>query len=125
LRFFWTLLKSGFFFSDPSGMIYDSNIQSDISNQNRRNKDRTTFSGEAVLRWSHDFDTPVRYQVVDRSEGGMRIVSQFPLSEGMTGVITRYLPEGTSVHQPMMVAWSSSEPDDDGYHCGIWFFGSN
>ncbi len=125
MRFFWTLLKSGFFFSDPSGMIYDSNIQSDISNQNRRNKDRTTFSGEAVLRWSHDFDTPVRYQVVDRSEGGMRIVSQFPLSEGMTGVITRYLPEGTSVHQPMMVAWSSSEPDDDGYHCGIWFFGSN
>jgi hypothetical protein len=54
----------------------------------------------------------------------MRIISQFPLSEGMTGVITRYLPEGTTVHQPMMVAWSSTTPDDDGYHCGIWFFGS-
>ena len=55
----------------------------------------------------------------------MQITSQFPLSEGMTGVITRYLPEGTAVHQPMMVAWSSNEADDDGYRCGIWFFGSN
>ena len=110
---------------DAEGMIYDSHIQSDTTNQNRRNRDRATYCGEAVLRWSHDFDTPIRYQVVDRSDGGMRIVSQFPLSEGMTGVITRYLPEGESVHQPMMVAWSSSEPDDDGYHCGIWFFGSN
>jgi hypothetical protein len=110
---------------DAEGMINDSKIQAESTHQNRRDRNRTTYSGEAVLRWSHDFDTPVRYQVVDRSEGGMRIVSQFPLSEGMTGVITRYLPEGTSVHQPMMVAWSSSEPDDDGYHCGIWFFGSN
>ncbi|MFT4594068.1 MAG: hypothetical protein ACI9JK_001793 [Phycisphaerales bacterium] len=106
-------------------MIYDSNIQSDVSSQNRRNKARTACSGEAVLRWSHDFDTPVRYNVIDRSEGGMQISSQFPLSEGMTGVVTRYLPEGTAVHQPMMVAWSSSEADDDGYRCGIWFFGSN
>jgi hypothetical protein len=106
-------------------MINDSNIQSDVSNQNRRNKARTAYSGEAVLRWSHDFDTPVRYNVIDRSAGGMQITSQFPLSEGMTGVITRYLPEGTAVHQPMMVAWSSSEADEDGYRCGIWFFGSN
>ncbi|MDE1037276.1 MAG: PilZ domain-containing protein [Phycisphaerales bacterium] len=106
-------------------MINDSNIQSDVSSQNRRNKARTAYSGEAVLRWSHDFDTPVRYNVVDRSAGGMQITSQFPLSEGMTGVVTRYLPEGTAVHQPMMVAWSSSEADDDGYRCGIWFFGSN
>jgi hypothetical protein len=106
-------------------MINDSSIQTDISTQNRRNNNRTEFSGEAVLRWSHDFDTPVRYKVMDKSEGGMRIVSQFPLSEGMTGVVTRYLPEGKSVHQPMMVAWSSKEGDEDGFHCGIWFFGSN
>jgi hypothetical protein len=42
----------------------------------------------------------------------------------MTGLITRYLPEGRSVNQPVMVAWASSTPDDDGYHCGIWFFGT-
>jgi hypothetical protein len=107
-------------------MIHDSNISAGNSttNDNRRDKTRTEYSGEAVLRWSHDFDTPVRYRVVDRSEGGMRIVSQFPLSEGMTGIVTRYLPEGTPVHQPMMVAWSSNTADDDGYHCGVWFFGS-
>ncbi len=107
-------------------MIHDPSIKSDTSsaNQNRRDRSRTAFQGEAVLRWSHDFNTPIRYQVVDRSNGGMRIISQFPLSEGMTGVITRYLPEGEAVHQPMMVAWSSSTPCDDGYHCGIWFFGS-
>jgi|TARA_Y100000031_G_scaffold132000_1_gene152722 hypothetical protein len=108
-------------------MIHDSSItpKRTTSDQNRRDRTRTAFHGEAVLRWSHDFDTPIRYKVVDKSEGGMRIISQFPLSEGMTGVITRYLPEGESVHQPMMVAWSSSTPDEDGYHCGIWFFGSD
>jgi hypothetical protein len=107
-------------------MIHDSSItpKQDTTTENRRDRTRTDFSGEAVLRWSHDFDTPVRYRVVDRSDSGMRIISQFPLSEGMTGVVTRYLPEGTAVHQPMMVAWSSSTADDDGYHCGIWFFGT-
>ena len=103
-------------------MIHNQAIS---SQSNRRTKNRTPYDGEAVLRWSHDFDTPVRYNVVDRSDGGMRIVSQCPLSEGMTGVITRYLPEGTSVHQPMMVAWSNTTPDEDGYHCGVWFFGSD
>jgi hypothetical protein len=108
-------------------MIHDQSIRPEDTSidSNRRDSARTEYHGEAVLRWSHDFDTPVRYRVVDRSEGGMRIISQFPLSEGMTGIITRYLPEGTAVHQPMMVAWSSSTPGDDGYHCGIWFFGSN
>jgi len=108
-------------------MIHDSSIQTDNSNaqDNRRNRTRTEFSGEVVLRWSHDFDTPVRYRVVDRSEGGMRIMTQLPLAEGMTGVVTRYLPEGTAVHQPMMVAWSSNSSDEDGFHCGIWFFGTD
>ena len=108
-------------------MIHDQSIRPEDTSidTNRRDSTRTEYQGEAVLRWSHDFDTPVRYRVVDRSEGGMRIISQFPLSEGMTGIITRYLPEGTAVHQPMMVAWSSSTPGDDGYHCGVWFFGSS
>ena len=90
----------------------------------RSGKTRAAYDGEAVLRWSHDFGTPIRYAVVDRSDGGLRIVSQLPLNEGMTGLITRYLPEGRSVNQPIMVAWASSTPDDDGYHCGIWFFGT-
>ena len=93
-------------------------------NDERRGKGRLPYAGEAVLRWSHDFSTPVRYTVVDRRDGGLRIISQFPLNEGMTGLITRYLPEGRSVNQPIMVAWASSTPDDDGYHCGIWFFGT-
>lgn len=107
-------------------MIHDPSISSafSTSNQNRRNTQRKGSSLEAVLRWSHDYDTPVRYIVVDRSEGGMRIISQFPLTEGMTGVVTRYLPEGEAVHQPMMVAWTNNTPDDDGYHCGIWFIGT-
>ena len=107
-------------------MIHDPSMKSDVSTTGaeRRDRSRTAYQGEAVLRWSHDFDTPVRYTVVDRSEGGLRILTQVPLTEGMTGVITRYLPEGKSVHQPMMVAWSSSTPEDEGYHCGIWFFGT-
>ena len=103
-------------------MIHNQNTS---TRTNRRNNTRTEYSGETVLRWSHDFDTPIRYKVVNRSENGMRIVSQCPLSEGMTGVITRYLPEGTAVHQPMMVAWSKTKAEDDGYHCGIWFFEAN
>ena len=113
-------------FADRTDMIHDPSISSafSTSNQNRRNTQRKGSSLEAVLRWSHDYDTPVRYIVVDRSEGGMRIISQFPLTEGMTGVVTRYLPEGKAVHQPMMVAWTNNTPDDDGYHCGIWFIGT-
>jgi hypothetical protein len=108
-------------------MINDSaflSLHTNSKNDTRKGKDRTKYDGEAVLRWSHDFSTPVRYTVVDRSEGGLRIISQLPLIEGMTGLITRYLPEGESVNQPVMVAWASSTPDDDGYHCGIWFFGT-
>ncbi|MDP6541635.1 MAG: hypothetical protein QF444_05800 [Phycisphaerales bacterium] len=108
-------------------MINDQSLQDTNTTQDtdkRQGKLRTTYDGEAVLRWSHDFNTPVRYAVVDRSEGGLRIISHFPLNEGMTGLITRYLPEGKSVNQPVMVAWASDTPDDDGYHCGIWFFGT-
>ncbi|MDP7008002.1 MAG: hypothetical protein QGI78_00350 [Phycisphaerales bacterium] len=106
-------------------MIHDTAFQrTDAADVEHRCTARQNYQGEAILRWSHDFGTPVRYQVVDRSEGGIRIVSQLPLTEGMTGVITRYLPEGTPINQPIMVAWASSTPDDDGYHCGIWFFGT-
>ena len=108
-------------------MINDRSLPTTHSTHNTDNRDgkeRTSYDGEAVLRWSHDFNTPVRYAVVDRSDGGLRIISQFPLNEGMTGLITRYLPEGRSVNQPVMVAWASSTPDDEGYHCGIWFFGT-
>lgn len=102
--------------------LQNTNSTSDLDHRN--GKERKKYDGEAVLRWSHDFSTPIRYTVVDRSEGGLRIVSHLPLNEGMTGLITRYLPEGQSVNQPIMVAWASSTPDDDGYHCGIWFFGT-
>lgn len=106
--------------NDRSFHCTDSKLDTD----KRSGKTRSAYDGEAVLRWSHDFATPIRYAVVDRSDGGLRIVSQLPLNEGMTGLITRYLPEGRSVNQPIMVAWASSTPDDDGYHCGIWFFGT-
>jgi hypothetical protein len=108
-------------------MINDRAIQNSSPKREtdqRNGNERAEYDGEAVLRWSHDFNTPIRYTVVDRSEGGLRIISQLPLNEGMTGLITRYLPEGQSVNQPVMVAWASSTPDDDGYHCGIWFFGT-
>ena len=107
-------------------MLHDPSIRNDVSgsNKNRRKRDRSTLEGEVVLRWSHDYDTPIRYTIIDRSEGGMRIMSQFPLTEGMTGVITRYLPEGVHVHLPMMVVWSNSTSDEDGYYCGIWFMGT-
>ena len=108
-------------------MINDRALQSSSSPHEvdqRKGNERTEYDGEAVLRWSHDFSTPIRYTVVVRSEGWLRIISQLPLIEGMTGVITRYLPEGVSVNQPVMVAWASSTPDDDGYHCGIWYFGT-
>ena len=108
-------------------MINDNTIgrMNSQTTDKREGKLRSTYDGEAVLRWSHDFSTPLLYTVVDRSDGGLRIISQFPLQEGMTGLITLYLPEGRSVNQPVMVAWASSTPDDDGYHCGIWFFGTS
>ncbi len=108
-------------------MLHSDHIDGTVGNQecsNRRGRLRGACEGEVVLRWSHDFGTPVRYAMIDRSEGGLRIITGIPLSEGMTGVVSRYLPGGTAVNQPVMVAWTASSPDDGGYHCGLWFFGT-
>lgn len=105
-------------------MIHDDHLSCQNAVDDRRSRSRQECIGEAIIRWSHDFATPIRYALADRSEGGLRILSRLPLAEGMTGVVSRFLPEGEETNQPVMVAWTSREADDDGYFSGLWFFGT-
>ena len=48
----------------------------------RRTLPRTSFPAELVLIWHHDPQTPIRYQVVDAHENGVRIRTTVPMIEG-------------------------------------------
>ncbi|MHC4991061.1 MAG: PilZ domain-containing protein, partial [Planctomycetota bacterium] len=80
-------------------MLHDS-IQSRMtgaSNDDRRRHDRVPFPSEITLVWHHDLAHPLRYRIIDASDGGLRILSSTPLLEGMTGTVLRLLPEGQSI----------------------------
>jgi len=71
--------------------------------------------------WHHDSHMPVRYRVLDMSDGGIRIRSSLPMLTGMTGHAVRLLPEGTHLERPMMVVWVRSAHDGLGFELGLQF----
>lgn len=109
-------------------MIHDSMLASRGSlsaGNDRRYADRIPFPCDIVLQWHHDFATPVRYRVIDVSDGGMRIASNLPLVEGMTGMAMRILPEGRAIDRSVMVAWCKSGRKgeaDEPCEVGLCFF---
>jgi hypothetical protein len=89
----------------------------------RRQSDRIPFPAEMVMVWNHDFDTPMRYRVIDAGDGGYRIHSSLPLQEGMTGMVLRLLPSrGQALDQPVMVAWSRATEEKHGFEVGLRCF---
>lgn len=93
------------------GAMTRSNL--DAEALNRRSSERVLNTSELVVLWHHDPEMPVRYRVLDISEGGYRISSSLPMLQGMTGVALRLLPQGKPVNKVVMVVWTEC-PSPDG-----------
>jgi hypothetical protein len=88
----------------------------------RRRGDRVPFPAELVLVWHHDLDSPVRYRILDASDGGFRIRTSLPMVEGMTGMALALLPEGTPINRPVMIAWTTLTRDGAEHEAGLRYF---
>jgi hypothetical protein len=76
---------------------------------------------ELILVWLHDPATPVRYRMLDAGQGGFRVASACPLTEGMAGIIRRILPEGKVIDRAMVVAWSRPAKEGVEHEAGLRF----
>ena len=96
-------------------MLHDGAIARsifDAGTLDRRSSERMPVTFELVVRWHHEPDTPVRYQLLDIGEGGYRILSSLPMLSGMTGVALRLLPQGKPLNKVVMVAWTNQPPTE-------------
>ncbi len=69
----------------------------------RRKLPRKSFPAELVLIWHHDPQMPIRYQVIDAHENGVRIRTTVPMIEGMVGRALKMIPQALSVERSVMV----------------------
>lgn len=87
-----------------------------ISASERRLAPRAACTDEVVLMWLDD-PSPVRYGVLDRSDGGFRIRSAVPALTGSLARVLRLLPTGEPVNKTVMVAWSRAV--GEGFELGL------
>ena len=87
----------------------------------RRLAARQTTGGELVIRWHHDPDTPVRYRIVDIGEGGVRLLSGFPMRPGMSGTAVSILPTGRKLNRMCTVSWQNGPAIDGVFEIGLRF----
>lgn len=87
----------------------------------RRHSQRVAFPAELVVRWHHEQELSIRYEVIDSSEGGFRIRSSMPMLEGMTGIALKLLPEGTPVNRTVMIVWIGPSTSDGSSEFGLNF----
>ncbi len=105
-------------FQDPESRAIDA------ANAERRGAARDEFPAEVVVLWHHQPWASIRYQMVDLSEGGLRLRSNLPFVEGSSATFVRILPEGTRLGRSGMVAWSRRVPYDGRpvFEAGFRFF---
>ena len=88
----------------------------------RRTLPRTSFGAELVLIWHHDPQTPIRYQVIDAHENGVRIRTTVPMIEGMVGRALKMIPEVRSVERSVMVVWVGPRNASGEHEAGLRYF---
>lgn len=111
-------------------MFHDAAFQdpeqraTDAANAERRAGDRNKFPAEVVVLWHHQPWTTIRYQLVDMSDGGLRLRANLPFVEGSSATFVRLLPEGTKIGRSGMVVWSRFTPSDGrpAFEAGFRFF---
>ena len=85
---------------------------------------RVPTNGEVLITWSHAKDSPLRYRLLDISEGGMRIQSLLPVHEGMVGVALSLLPTATALNRNFQIMWCrrcTCEGGGSAYEAGARF----
>ncbi len=103
-------------------MLHDAVFsRADASAEPRRHP-RVPLPAELVLVWHHDLQTPIRYRVIDASDGGVRIRTTVPVVEGMTGTALKLLPQNRVINRPVMVVWVASSPDSPEHEAGLRYF---
>lgn len=93
-------------------------------NERRLANGRVPTHGEVLIAWSHAKDSPLRYRILDISEGGMRIQLLLPVHEGMLGTALSLLPSATALNRPFQVMWCRRGSSDGGgsvYEAGLRF----
>ncbi len=88
----------------------------------RRTLRRTSSPAELVLIWHHDPQTPIRYQVIDAHENGVRIRTTVPMVEGMVGRALKMIPQGRSVDRSVMVVWVGPRNASGEHEAGLRYF---
>ena len=105
-------------------MLHDgthARVSGQPTSAERRQSERVAFPAELVVKWHHELETPIRYEVIDSSEGGFRIRSSMPMLEGMTGFALKLLPEGTPVNRTVMIVWTGPSASGEGSEFGLNF----
>ena len=111
--------------SDDPFMLHDGQlcnahdpIDAATGSIDRRDGDRAPFPAEMTLRWLHDPETLIRFQILDVSDGGYRLRTRLPIRAGTTGIAVRLLPRGEPLEHAVVVVWM--RPTDDGaYEIGL------
>lgn len=106
--------------------MLNDNVMSRVSGTkscpDRRSGDRVPYPAELVLAWMHDLDMPVRYRIVDVSDGGFRVRTTCPMIVGTTGIVMRLLPEGTPINKSVMVVWIGPSNEHGERDAGLRYF---
>ena len=105
-------------------MLHDALIRGDHpqSPQERRSAERRVATpNDLVILWHHDIETAIRYPLVDLNDGGVRILTATPLTEGMTGIAVNLLPTGKPINRPCTVCWVRRRDEAKAYEAGLRF----
>ena len=89
-------------------MLYDQhNVSPSVgSTSDRRLEQRFVQAAEVVIAWLCPALPPVRYTLLDLSDGGIRIRTSVPLATGMVGKVLRLLPAGRVINETVSVVWT-------------------
>lgn len=104
-------------------MLHDAMIAG-LAYERRNSARRLVSESDLVVVWHHEGRTPVRYSVLDVSEGGARVLSSMPLVKGMSGSAVKLLPGGTAIMRPCQVSWmrpASAGGSKLAYEVGLTF----
>ncbi len=103
-------------------MLHDGITQRQLetaSEAERRSGPRVPYPSELVIAWHCSLPDSTRYAIVDVSNGGFRIRTSVPLVQGMTGMVSRILPEGHEVGAAVKVVWCRPADNSCGYDAGL------
>jgi hypothetical protein len=90
-----------------------------LKDADRRHSERTASADEVTIRWLGGAAGTVRCRLLERSPGGLRILTALPPITGTLGTALAVLPRGTPLNRPVMVAWLRPVDGTGGFEVGL------